>query len=407
MQTPDDDSRDAQGRDPSDVDDDSSDAELDSSESSDFDEDVEDLGASSQNLTPPRAVRRPWWPWMSAVGALAWGIGWYLKVSAVPGDLPPAAMIEESMVEVEAEAEVGAGGAAEGEAAVEAEAAAEPSAENAESADIPELNPWLSAKELNDPNVVTYTLRFGGTLERVANLFKIYHHEIAALNPGLSLKKELPAHTKVVLYRRDPNLKSESVGFPDNGSLVGAVPMVEGPGRKLLALGWKRWATASTVATLDQVLRRWADRPQSDQPILVGNMSAREGGKLPPHGSHRSGRDVDLGYIQKSGIYEEHNWRAIDEKNLNAGETWELIRLLMGTGQVEAIFIDRAIQKLLYDHALASHLYNKNQLARLIEYPRATGSTRALIVHVNGHVDHLHVRFKCPGNQSKCRSKER
>ncbi|MFV8748985.1 penicillin-insensitive murein endopeptidase [Nannocystaceae bacterium ST9] len=257
------------------------------------------------------------------------------------------------------------------------------------------------------PEVVYYKVKRGGSMKIVANLYKIYHHEIEALNPGVDIDQELPPGTKLVVYKRKPGSKSESIGFPGSGSVVGAMPMVDGPGRELKHTPWKGWATTVTVATLDMILREWARRYPTEQPILVGNMSAREGGRLEPHSSHQSGRDVDLSYPQNWDRKEELNWRTMNSTNLNRELTWELLELLRESGGIEAIFIDSKLQKLLYDHAISTQRHTKVELEEWMEYPRPPGSGSPIIQHVRGHEDHIHVRFKCTDGETECQSRER
>ncbi|MCX4242068.1 penicillin-insensitive murein endopeptidase [Paraliomyxa miuraensis] len=258
------------------------------------------------------------------------------------------------------------------------------------------------ATDLDPPKKVTYTIRHGGSIKNVANLFKIFHHEITALNPSVALDQSLPPNSKVVVYVAEEGHESESVGIPSSGSLEGGVPMMEGPGRVLKMIPWKSWATEHAVTLLDQVLRRWAERGKDVQPVLVGNMAARKGGKLDPHSTHQSGRDVDIGYIQKLPPGEELNWREMNADNLDAAETWELLKLLRSTGQVEVIFIDTSIQKLLYEHAVKHGTVPKGELSRWLQYPKGS---KALVQHVAGHVDHIHVRFACQPHERRCESR--
>ncbi len=257
------------------------------------------------------------------------------------------------------------------------------------------------------PEVVYYKVKRGGSMKIVANLYKIYHHEIEALNPGVDIDKELPPGTQLVVFRRKPGSKSESIGFPGAGSAVGTMPMIDGPGRELKHTPWKGWATAVTVATLDVILREWARRHPTEQPILIGNMSARDGGRLEPHSSHQSGRDVDLSYPQNWDRKEELNWRTMGSTNLNRELTWELLDILQESGAVEAVFIDSKLQKLLYDYAIESKRYTKDELVVWMEYPRSPGTGTPFIQHVRGHEDHIHVRFKCTDSESECQSRER
>ncbi len=257
------------------------------------------------------------------------------------------------------------------------------------------------------PEIVHYTIKRGGAMKTVANLYKIYHHEIQALNPGVDLDKELPPSTRIVVYKRKAGSKSESVGYPGDGKCEGTMPMVDGPGRELKHTPWKGWATETTVATLDLVLREWARRFPSEQPILVGNMSAREGGRLEPHSSHQSGRDVDLSYPQIWDRKEELNWRTMNGDNLHRELTWSLLELLRETEAIEAIFIDSKLQKLLYDYAVSTNRYTKDELAAWMEYPKPPGTGKPLIQHVRGHEDHIHVRFKCTAAEGRCKSRDR
>jgi murein endopeptidase len=261
---------------------------------------------------------------------------------------------------------------------------------------------WLA--DLKPPPIVHYEIRHGGSMKNVANLFKIYHPEITALNPGVDLEAELAPGTKLVVYRHETNAQSESIGLPSAGSLQGGSPMVPGPGRQLKAIPWKAWGTAHSVATLDRILRQWAMRDSNPQPILVGNLSARQGGRLEPHSTHQSGRDVDLGYIQRLGKNDELEWREATSDNLDAAETWTLLELLRDSGKVEVIYIDRGIQKLLHEHAVQRGI-SKAALGRWMEYPRPGAVARAFIQHVPGHTDHLHVRFSCTAAESRCKSR--
>ncbi len=257
------------------------------------------------------------------------------------------------------------------------------------------------------PDVVHYTIKRGGSMKVVANLYKIFHHEMETLNPGVSLERELPPSTRLVVYRRPPGQRSESVNFAGAGSVTAAMPMVDGPGRILKHTPWKGWATTTTVATLDLVLREWARRFPGRQPILVGNMSARNGGRLKPHSSHQSGRDVDLSYPQIWDKKEELNWRKMDARNLDRELTWSLLELLRESRSIEVIFIDSKLQKLLYDYARQTDRHSDSALSEWMEYPEPPGSGSPLIRHVRGHDDHIHVRFKCTKAEAQCKNRER
>ena len=255
------------------------------------------------------------------------------------------------------------------------------------------------------PDVVKYTIRRGGSMKNVANLYKIYHHEMETLNPGVKLESELPPGSQLVVYRKKPGISSQSVGYPGAGTVEGGMPMIDGPGRILRHTPWKAWATEATVATLDAVLREWARRYPAEQVIIVGNMSARNGGRLKPHSSHQSGRDFDLSYPQKWDHKSELAPQVMSAVNLERNLTWSLLEILRETGALEHVFIDTSLQRLLYEYALETGRYSKKQLENWMEYPRSPGSGSPIIQHVRGHVDHLHVRLKCAPKESRCASR--
>lgn len=255
------------------------------------------------------------------------------------------------------------------------------------------------AKPKDPAQQVVYTIAHGGTILDVANLYKIHHHEIQALNPGIPPDRALPVGRPVVVYEYDRE-RSESIGLPHDGSLVGGMPMPDGPGRRVTALRWKSWATRSTVLELDRVLRKWA-RQKGANDILVSNLSARHGGPLDPHKTHQSGRDVDLGYPTKQHADE---WRHVTVATLDAERTWRLLKLLEDTGRVEVIFMDRALQRKLLEHALARGTMERSRLASWFEVAKGARGKGPLIKHVPGHSDHFHVRFRCRDDEPRCRS---
>lgn len=253
------------------------------------------------------------------------------------------------------------------------------------------------------PNAVTYTILRGGTLLDVANLYKVHHHEIVELNPDIAPERPLGPDTTVVVSDASES-PSESLGLPHQGSVRGAIPMRDGPGRLITAERWKTWGTRHTVDTLDRLLRRWAQLQPQGPPILVGNLSARSGGALAPHKTHQSGRDVDLSYIASATDRGRPTWQRINASNLDREKTWALLKLLIQESDVEVIFIDRKIQKLLYAHAVRRGTVRSSQLTQWLQVAPGADPKQTLIRHASGHDDHLHVRFACRPEERRCES---
>jgi murein endopeptidase len=217
---------------------------------------------------------------------------------------------------------------------------------------------WLAHPALPDVNVV---------------------HPLAALDDD-----ELE---QMVLH--DPGaLGSMSVGAPNAGALFNAVLMPESPFWRLTdqahAFGTRE--TIDFVAhAISRVNEYFPDSPQ----LYVGDFSARNGGRLRPHKSHQSGRDVDIGYYYSSG---EAWYKRATSRNLDRARTWALLETLLTETHVEYVFMDRSIQPLLKDYALAQG-EDPEWLSRIFEGP---GNKDPIVRHRFGHATHMHVRFENP-----------
>ena len=61
--------------------------------------------------------------------------------------------------------------------------------------------------------------------------------------------------------------------------------------------------------------------------------------------------------------------------------------------------MDRAVQRWMYEWGLENGRSEK-KLRRIFQYPKGKG--RTLIRHEPGHLNHIHVRFRCPASDENC-----
>jgi hypothetical protein len=186
----------------------------------------------------------------------------------------------------------------------------------------------------------------------------------------------------------DPGLLgSLSIGAPGRAVLFNGVALPADP-RWDIAKNADTWATSETIASIqaavDTVHEIFPDTP----PITIGDISAREGGRLKRHIAHQGGRDVDFGFYYKGG---KGTWFAPGSAaNLDLDRNWALVRALVTRTDVEMILLDTRLQRVLYKHALSLG-EDKDWLDRVFGFAR--GAREAKIVHVAGHRTHYHVRF--------------
>jgi penicillin-insensitive murein endopeptidase len=185
---------------------------------------------------------------------------------------------------------------------------------------------------------------------------------------------------------------SVSLGEPNAGALLGAVRLGDGDHWRVLYPD-NAWGTAETISYLEAALSAAYERlPASTSKVNIGDLSSQWGGPLPPHLSHQSGRDVDIGYFR----VDPENWYAnASPRTLDVARTWILLRAFLSKADVEVIFIDRSLQRPLRAHALEIG-EDRRWLDGLFESAVAPWP---IIRHAPEHLNHLHVRFYNPEAQ--------
>jgi hypothetical protein len=197
----------------------------------------------------------------------------------------------------------------------------------------------------------------------------------------------------------------QSVGTPRNGWLVGGRRLEAGPGYALRHPE-RAWATEATIGHLLRGIERVRGEHPRLHRLAIGDLSARTGGWLQGHVSHRSGRDVDLGlYYRRVPEGYPETFVVGTRENLHVAALWTLVRALAETHDapdgVQWILLDQRIQKLLHRHALRQGV-DPETLAAVLQFPRAPEVEEGIVRHFPAHDDHIHVRFKCPPADAHC-----
>lgn len=235
------------------------------------------------------------------------------------------------------------------------------------------------------------TLASGDALRPDLLLMEVYPEAILLSASGVPRRLEFGLEPVV--------LRSDDVLYPDldlgddlSDSMADAVALPEGPHheRKRPHLSW---GTPKTVAALLRAFDHYHRAYPGTPPVHVGDLSAKDGGPLPPHVSHRGGRDVDLGYVLLGRHADTRTFVDATARNLDRDATWGLLDALLASESVAYIFMDYDIQAELFAHARSQGL-PADRLARLFQYPRGPRAARGIIRHWPGHRGHFHVRFE-------------
>ncbi len=198
----------------------------------------------------------------------------------------------------------------------------------------------------------------------------------------------------------------QSRGRPQKGSLVGGVQLPHSPQYFRRRPEWVFGAqhvvdhTRKAIDTVNRV------HPRVHR-LAIGDISSPKGGVLPGHGSHQSGRDIDLGLYFRTvpAGYPEEFVKA-EDGTLDAAATWTLVHALYRASKTSAgpekIFLDYEVQGQLYKAARKAGV-SKGTLGKIFQYPQGRWTRERFVKHEPKHDDHLHVRFKCPPRDDECR----
>ncbi|MFT4974417.1 MAG: hypothetical protein ACI8S6_000299 [Myxococcota bacterium] len=137
--------------------------------------------------------------------------------------------------------------------------------------------------------------------------------------------------------------------------------------------------------------------PQAD-PILIGDISKRGGGHLPPHRSHRSGLDADIGiFTTGAAMPASAGFPDITPNNIDYEANWLFWSSLLETGLVERILLDQSLIDAMRKWTVAEGELSKAEALKVFP-PRGTPRLWAMtgvFQHVSGHRDHIHLRVLC------------
>ncbi len=190
-------------------------------------------------------------------------------------------------------------------------------------------------------------------------------------------------------FIQDVQALTASYGRPYGGHLENGVPFpTQFPGYKLREES-RTYTTPEVIgALLDAIEAVRTEFPDTCD-VYLGDFSSTNGGSAIHHRSHQNGRDVDVGMYAK-GNRPLDQLVSMNESNLDAAKTWCLIENIIRSQRVQYIFLDKSVQRILYDYAV-SRGYEQAYLDRIFGNVRGS-----LIQHVRNHVDHFHVRFFTP-----------
>lgn len=154
----------------------------------------------------------------------------------------------------------------------------------------------------------------------------------------------------------------------------------------------RNWAMPEMLSAINTAVDAVHAAFPNTKRLVIGDLSRKKGGHFPPHLSHQSGRDADIGYYTK-GSYQPEYLQRIGAHQLDVERTWVFLHSMLKRDQVQYIFMDYRLQRPLYFYMRDVIKLSPKLLRKYISYPRRNGG---IIRHLRGHADHVHIRFYAP-----------
>ena len=240
---------------------------------------------------------------------------------------------------------------------------------------------------------IEHTVQSGETFGEIAKRYDVSSRELLRFQRG---KLDDPSRLRVGQKLRvwvDTGLVPGFGAYDDDEGVLKVgmlLPKGKGYTTKPASL---RWGTPTTVRLIQAALAKYWSRNKGGPDVHVGDISRKGGGPFPPHKSHQTGLDVDVGYVLKGQLADVTRFRSATAKTMDVARSWKLIKAFLDTRKVRYIFVDYRVQKLLYEHARETGV-SEDTLDELFQYPRGKRRARGIIRHWKGHHDHFHVRFR-------------
>ncbi len=243
-----------------------------------------------------------------------------------------------------------------------------------------------------------YDIKSGDTLGTVARKLGVSVADLQHWN-RLKPRSVIRAGAILKFKKRGPRPPARSLGRPTRGRVEGAEHLGPGHGYRL-----RFPKGAFGLPQVNQTIRRCAAEVTEKFPdtadILVGDISRPTGGSFPPHESHQSGRDADIGYYLEGNVQNSTMYR-VGAGDVDHAKNWTLLSCLLEEGRVVRVYMDAGIQRAMSRYLIEQSLVSEELAGRLFEV-RAPEGERALIKHAPLHDTHIHVRFGCPVDGEGC-----
>ncbi len=268
---------------------------------------------------------------------------------------------------------------------------------------------------------IEYEVERGEGWAQLAERFGIEISRLRDYNPGtaelaagqtiivwIDPKPYKPREPRQAIAELTPKDTARSVGTPNAGRLENGIQLPENTAYTLKSKNIM-WGSAYLITNLHKAIVTFRQDVDYDGALIVSDISKKQGGHFDPHKSHQAGRDVDIWLPTLRGVYKTKylgDGRTKERRpfwyEVDWYATWGLMRALIKTGAVEAIFLDRILQPYVFN-AAKNMGATQEELEAWIQWPAKYNNGKVFVQHSADHYSHIHVRFRCAPWESECK----
>ena len=157
----------------------------------------------------------------------------------------------------------------------------------------------------------------------------------------------------------------------------------------------RSWGQPTLVQTIREVGEELAWILPNADPLLIGDVSQRGGGRIFGHTTHNVGVDVDVGLYTGESKQPFGGFVDVRSTELDLAANWAVIRTLLNTDRVAFILLDQR-----HINALRAYLLDDLKMAPEVVDPifpiideYMPWDQRGVVRHAPNHRSHLHVRI--------------
>ena len=231
-------------------------------------------------------------------------------------------------------------------------------------------------------------------------------------------KKAMERIQKLKKSKKRPSI---SMGKPQAGTLKDGMQLPSpGYGYKYVHLKTRgrNSGTDEMVLGLMHIAAEFQALHKGHPGLRFGDISQKDGGDISYHGSHESGRDVDVIFLatnEKGQPVDHGEFVRFDSSGkkgslrMDLRRNWDLVVLMLTNphfgDKVMYIFISTPQRKLLLDYAKGL-IQKERNAAKKKQMEALFKRAEKIVRHWKGHDDHFHMRIGCSAEDKKAGCKD-